>query len=189
VRPGRLGRLGRSRARRVLVLGGARSGKSHFAERSLDAAAPVSYIACGAAPDGQDPEWDERVRIHQHRRPVRWHTHETQDLVAVLEPDRAPALIDCLSSWLATAMHDCGIWSDAPGADAHLAARVDAVVAAWATSSRHVVAVSNEVGSGIVPATDSGRRYRDELGVLNARIAAGSNEVWLITAGIPQRLR
>jgi adenosylcobinamide kinase/adenosylcobinamide-phosphate guanylyltransferase len=52
-----------------------------------------------------------------------------------------------------------------------------------------VIGVSNEVGSGIVPATPSGRRFRDELGVLNARIAAGSDRVWLVTAGLPQRLR
>jgi adenosylcobinamide kinase/adenosylcobinamide-phosphate guanylyltransferase len=54
---------------------------------------------------------------------------------------------------------------------------------------RPVVAVSNEVGSGVVPATPSGRRYRDELGILNARIAAASDRVWLMTAGLPQRLR
>jgi adenosylcobinamide kinase / adenosylcobinamide-phosphate guanylyltransferase len=182
-------RLGRRRARRILVLGGARSGKSRFAERSLDAAVSVTYVACGAPPDGRDPEWDERVRIHQQRRPASWRTHETQDLVAVLQPDRAPALIDCLSTWLATSMDDCGIWSDEPGGDDALARRIDDVVAAWARSSRHIVAVSNEVGSGVVPATASGRRYRDELGVLNARIAAVSDEVWLVVAGIPQRLR
>ncbi|WP_375500731.1 bifunctional adenosylcobinamide kinase/adenosylcobinamide-phosphate guanylyltransferase [uncultured Jatrophihabitans sp.] len=179
----------RRRGGRVLVLGGARSGKSQFAERSLDAARSVAYVACGARPDGQDPEWDERVRLHRQRRPARWSTLETQDLVAVLQPDRTPALIDCLSTWLATAMDDCGVWSEQPGADDALAARIDAVVAAWGASSRHVVAVSNEVGSGVVPATSSGRRYRDELGVLNARIAGGSDEVWLVVAGIPQRLR
>jgi len=155
----------------------------------LAGAASVTYVACGSRPDGRDPEWDERVLIHQQRRPASWHTHETQDLVAVLQPDPAPALIDCLSTWLATAMDDCGIWADEPAADGQLAARVDAVVTAWGSSSRHVVAVSNEVGSGVVPATPSGRRYRDELGVLNARIAALSDEVWLVVAGIPQRLK
>lgn len=140
-------------------------------------------------PDGHDPEWDERVRIHQQRRPANWRTHETQDLVSVLAAPDEPALIDCLSTWLATAMDDCGTWSDEPGAEEALATRVDALVAAWGDSSRHVVTVSNEVGSGIVPATPSVRRYRDELGALNARIAAVSDEVWLVVAGIPQRLR
>lgn len=179
----------RHRARRVLVLGGARSGKSHFAERSLAAASTVTYVACGARPDGRDPEWDERVRIHRQRRPASWQTQETQDLVGVLQADPAPALIDCLSTWLATAMDDSGVWSNEAGADSNLAERVHGVVAAWASSSRHVVAVSNEVGSGVVPTTPSGRRYRDELGVLNARIAAASDEVWFVVAGIPQRLR
>ena len=174
---------------RVLVLGGARSGKSRFAEQSLDAHAAVTYVACGATPDGQDPEWDARVQLHRRRRPAGWHTLETQDLEAVLRPDPAPALVDCLSTWLATAMDDCGVWTEQPGADAALVARIDSVVAAWTASTRHVVAVSNEVGSGVVPATVSGRRYRDELGVLNARIAAASDQVWLVVAGIPQRLR
>ena len=179
----------RDGAGRVLVLGGARSGKSRFAEQLLAGDGPVTYVACGARPDGQDPEWDARVLTHQQRRPPGWRTHETQDLVTVLQPDPVPALVDCLSTWLATAMDDCGVWSDEPGADAALVARVDAAVAAWAHSTRRVVAVSNEVGSGVVPATASGRRYRDELGVLNARIAAASDQVWLIVAGLPQRLR
>ena len=181
--------LRRRRSGRVLVLGGARSGKSRFAEESLHGSAGVVYVACGAQPDGHDAEWDERVRLHRQRRPADWQTLETQDLAAVLRPDRAPALIDCLSTWLATAMDDCGVWTGAVGADARLADRVDSMVDAWAASSRHVVAVSNEVGSGVVPATVSGRRYRDELGALNARIAAASDQVWFVVAGIPQRLR
>lgn len=184
----RLRRPGGRRGR-VLVLGGARSGKSSFAERSLAAAGDVTYVACGARPDGTDPEWDERVRRHRERRPATWRTLETQDLTAVLRLDRTPALVDCLSTWLAAVMDECGVWTGAAGADEALAARVDALLEAWATSGRHVVAVSNEVGSGVVPATPSGRRYRDELGALNARVAAASNEVWLVVAGIPQRLR
>jgi adenosylcobinamide kinase/adenosylcobinamide-phosphate guanylyltransferase len=86
-------------------------------------------------------------------------------------------------------MDDCGVWTDEPDADARLSAAVDEVVAAWTRSRRRVIGVSNEVGSGIVPATPSGRRFRDELGVLNARVAAASDRVWLVTAGLPQRLR
>ena len=98
-------------------------------------------------------------------------------------------LVDCLTTWLARVMDDCGVWSEDPGSDARLAAAVDALVDAWAGTPRRVVAVSNEVGSGVVPATPSGRRFRDELGVLNARVAAASPRVWLVTAGLPQRLR
>jgi adenosylcobinamide kinase / adenosylcobinamide-phosphate guanylyltransferase len=86
-------------------------------------------------------------------------------------------------------MDDCGVWTEEPDADQRLVAAVDEVIHAWGRSRRRVVGVSNEVGSGIVPATPSGRRFRDELGVLNARVAAASDRVWLVTAGIPQKLR
>jgi adenosylcobinamide kinase/adenosylcobinamide-phosphate guanylyltransferase len=98
-------------------------------------------------------------------------------------------LIDCLATWLARTMDDCGLWSGDPDADARLTERIDVLVAAWRKAKRPVVAVSNEVGCGIVPATSSGRRFRDELGWLNSRIADASDEVWMCTAGIPVRLR
>ena len=86
-------------------------------------------------------------------------------------------------------MDASGLWRDDPGADAALAARIDAVLAAWRTSSAHVVLVTNEVGDGVVPATASGRLFRDELGRLNAAMAGAADEVWLVTLGIPRRLR
>jgi adenosylcobinamide kinase/adenosylcobinamide-phosphate guanylyltransferase len=177
------------RRRRVLVLGGARSGKSHYAESLLAGTEVVDYVACGGAPDGNDAEWAERVALHGARRPASWRTVETLDLTEVLGRPGPPVLVDCLTTWLAGTMDDCGVWAAEPGADARLAAAVDAVVGAWSGAARPVVAVSNEVGSGIVPATVSGRRFRDELGVLNARIAAASDRVVLVTAGLPQRLR
>jgi adenosylcobinamide kinase / adenosylcobinamide-phosphate guanylyltransferase len=140
-------------------------------------------------PDDSDPEWADRVALHRDRRPASWTTIETVDLPAVLGRPGPPVLLDCLTTWLARVMDDCGIWSEAPGADSRLAETVDAAVAAWVDTRRRVVAVSNEVGSGVVPATASGRRFRDELGVLNARVAAASPRVWLVTAGLPQRLR
>ena len=177
------------RPRRVLVLGGARSGKSRYAEQLLRRRTDVDYVACGLPADGSDPEWDARVALHRGRRPSSWRTLETVDLPAVLRSPGPPVLLDCLSTWLARAMDDTGVWTEAPDAGARLAAAMDAVTAAWTDAARPVVAVSNEVGSGVVPATASGRRYRDELGVLNARIAAASDRVWLMTAGLPQRLR
>jgi len=180
-------RLGRRR--RVLVLGGARSGKSRYAEELLRRRAHVDYLACGLPADGSDPEWDARIALHRARRPASWRTVETADPAAALRSPGPPVLLDCLSTWLARAMDDCGVWIGAPDADTRLAAAVDDVVEAWTRTGRTVVAVSNEVGSGIVPATPSGRRYRDELGILNARIAAASDRVWLLTAGLPQRLR
>jgi adenosylcobinamide kinase/adenosylcobinamide-phosphate guanylyltransferase len=177
------------RPRRTLVLGGARSGKSSFAERLLARDREVEYVACGLVPDGSDPEWADRVALHRARRPASWRTLETVDLPAVLDGPGPPVLVDCLTTWLARVMDDCGIWAEVPSADARLAAQVDAFLGAWRSTRRRVVAVSNEVGSGIVPATASGRRFRDELGVLNARVAASSSRVWLVTAGLPQRLR
>jgi adenosylcobinamide kinase / adenosylcobinamide-phosphate guanylyltransferase len=197
----RLPRRPGGRGYRVLVLGGARSGKSVTAERLLAGRDQVDYVATGAVPDASDPEWAARVAIHQERRPPHWATLETRDLEGVLAapdlpvPDRparelaTPVLIDCLSTWLAGVMDECGLWSAAPGADKALAARVDGLLAAWQSTRRIVVAVSNEVGSGVVPGTASGVRYRDELGLLNTRIAAQCQQVWLCTAGIPRRLR
>ena len=177
------------RPRRALVLGGARSGKSSFAEGLLARERSVDYVACGLVPDGSDPEWVDRVALHRDRRPSSWRTIETVDLPAVLGRPGPPALVDCLTTWLARVMDDCGVWAGEAEADARLAAAVDALVDAWSRTPRRVVAVSNEVGSGVVPATPSGRRFRDELGVLNARVAAASPRVWLVTAGLPQRLR
>jgi adenosylcobinamide kinase/adenosylcobinamide-phosphate guanylyltransferase len=156
----------------------------------------VDYVACGMPADDADPSWAERVRLHQDRRPTHWTTLETLDLESVLSgadhsPSRhaSPVLVDCLSTWLAGVMDECGLWAGLDGADKELAARVDGLLHAWRSTRRVVVAVSNEVGSGVVPGTASGIRYRDELGRLNALVAADCEQVWLCTAGIPRRLR
>jgi adenosylcobinamide kinase / adenosylcobinamide-phosphate guanylyltransferase len=163
------------------------------AERLLARQERVDYVACGPLPSVEDPDWAERVRRHQERRPDHWTTMETLDLEDVLagEPEslRAPVLVDCLSTWLAGVMEECGLWEGARDADKQLAERVDGLLDAWRDTRRHVVAVSNEVGSGVIPGTVSGVRFRDELGVLNARIAAECEQVWLCVAGIAQRLR
>jgi adenosylcobinamide kinase/adenosylcobinamide-phosphate guanylyltransferase len=98
-------------------------------------------------------------------------------------------LVDCLSTWLAGVMDECGLWAGTAGADKELAVRVDGLLDAWRSTRRLVVVVSNEVGLGVVPATASGVRYRDELGRLNARVAAECEQAWLCTAGIARRLR
>jgi adenosylcobinamide kinase / adenosylcobinamide-phosphate guanylyltransferase len=178
-------------AARTLVVGGTRSGKSATAEAMLADCDAVDYIATGYRFGTGDAEWDERVRRHRKQRPAHWRTVETLDLDQVLaEPMPAPpALIDCLATWLAQVMDWCGIWTGRDGADAQLAGRIDALVEAWRRTERRVVTVSNEVGSGIEPATESERRFRDELGWLNARLASSADQVWLCTACIAQRLR
>ncbi len=185
--------------RRILVLGGARSGKSQTAEEMLAGYRTVDYVATGAPPGSGDGEWDARVREHQRRRPATWRTVETLALADVLaqtaggEPDTArpsaPVLADCLTTWLARVMDECGAWDGDAEAGQAVTARIDGLLGAWQRTRRHVVAVSNEIGSGVVPQTPTGRRFRDELGRLNARIAAASDEVWLCTAGIARLLR
>jgi adenosyl cobinamide kinase/adenosyl cobinamide phosphate guanylyltransferase len=175
--------------RRVLVLGGARSGKSAFAESLLSPDAAVEYVATATSrPD--DPDWTERIASHRKRRPVRWTTRETQDLPSVYADSAAPpALVDSITAWLTAILDRNGAWQDSPEWRAHTARDVEHMAESWAASDRHVVTVSDEVGSGIVPESASGRLFRDELGSLNQRLAAAADEVWLVTAGIPLRLR
>lgn len=174
--------------RRTLVLGGARSGKSTFAEASLAERGDVDYLATSAT-DPHDLEWAARVAAHRLRRPAGWRTLETLDVAAALGADAdRPLLVDCLTVWLSRVMDECGVWDDEHGADAALRARVTELVDAVAATEREVVLVSNEVGMGVVPATASGRRFRDEMGILNARIAGACDAVWFVVAGIPRRL-
>ncbi|MCX4909337.1 bifunctional adenosylcobinamide kinase/adenosylcobinamide-phosphate guanylyltransferase [Streptomyces sp. NBC_00878] len=171
--------------RRTLVLGGARSGKSVEAERRLEAFPDVLYVATGGTRNG-DGEWAARVHAHRERRPGSWRTTETCDLVPLLKDDGAPLLVDCLSLWLTDAMDSVNAWDDdewAGGGERALRARIEELTAAVRETRRTVVAVSNEVGSGIVPATPSGRRYRDELGRLNAAFATECEHVLLVVAG------
>ncbi|MGW2960253.1 bifunctional adenosylcobinamide kinase/adenosylcobinamide-phosphate guanylyltransferase [Streptomyces sp. NPDC001220] len=171
--------------RRTLVLGGARSGKSVEAERRLESFPDVLYVATGGTRGG-DTEWAARVAVHRERRPGSWRTTETCDLVPLLAQDGPPLLVDCLSLWLTDAMDSVGAWDDtewASGGEKALRERVRELTEAVRSTRRTVVAVSNEVGSGIVPATASGRRYRDELGRLNTAFAAECEHVVLVVAG------
>ncbi|MER7736675.1 bifunctional adenosylcobinamide kinase/adenosylcobinamide-phosphate guanylyltransferase [Streptomyces erythrochromogenes] len=171
--------------RRTLVLGGARSGKSVEAERRLESFPEVVYVATGGTRDG-DAEWARRVGLHRERRPASWRTVETCELVPLLAEDGPALLIDCLALWLTDAMDRAGAWDDEVWAGhgrQELAERTAALVAAVRATRRQVVLVSNEVGSGVVPATASGRRFRDELGRLNARVAGECEHVLLVVAG------
>ncbi|MFF2792334.1 bifunctional adenosylcobinamide kinase/adenosylcobinamide-phosphate guanylyltransferase [Streptomyces sp. NPDC058049] len=177
--------------RRTLVLGGARSGKSVEAERRLESFPEVVYVATGGTRGG-DAEWAQRVGLHRERRPGSWRTVETCELVPLLAADGPPLLIDCLALWLTDAMDRAGAWDDAvwaKGGQQQLAERTAELVAAVRATRRPVVLVSNEVGSGVVPATASGRRFRDELGRLNAAVAGECEHVLLVVAGLVTVLR
>jgi adenosylcobinamide kinase / adenosylcobinamide-phosphate guanylyltransferase len=174
---------------RVLVLGGARSGKSEQAELRLAGEADVTYVATGpvgtvgSAGTGGDPEWDARVAAHRARRPAWWRTAETTDLAGVLAPARGALLIDGIGTWLAAAMDECGAWDGSADSAARLAARIGELVGAWRQTRAYVVAVSDEAGLGVVPGTSAGRLFRDELGRLNQLLAAESEEAELVVAG------
>jgi adenosylcobinamide kinase/adenosylcobinamide-phosphate guanylyltransferase len=174
---------------RTLLLGGARSGKSAAAEALLAAEPCVVYVAT-ARGGADDPEWGTRVAAHRRRRPAHWQTVETTALEPLLAQPGPPLLVDCLTLWLTAVLDEVGAWDRWDDA-ARLAveARVAGLRDAWRSARRRVVAVSNEVGSGVVPATASGRLFRDELGRLNAVLAAQSDDVRLLVAGLAVPLR
>ncbi len=177
--PARTAGPGSGRPWRALLLGGSRSGKSAEAELRLAAEPYVTYVATGPGGAG-DGEWAARVRAHRERRPAHWETVETTDLVTAIRTATGPLLIDGMGTWLAAVFDEHGAWE---GDRAPVAARCDELVAAWRQAPQPIVAVSDEVGMGVVPATASGRAFRDALGRLNERLAAESEYVALVVAG------
>jgi adenosylcobinamide kinase / adenosylcobinamide-phosphate guanylyltransferase len=168
--------------RRVLVLGGARSGKSERAELRVAGEPEVVYVATG--PDGTgDPDWAARIAAHRARRPGWWRTAETTDLAGVLETARGALLIDGIGTWLAAVLDECGAWEGSAQAQERAAARVAELVAVWRQVSARVVAVSDETGLGVIPESAAGRLFRDWLGRVNRELAAESEEAELVVAG------
>jgi adenosylcobinamide kinase / adenosylcobinamide-phosphate guanylyltransferase len=163
----------------TLVIGGARSGKSRYAE-SLIAALPPPWTYVATAEAG-DAEMAKRIGDHRARRGSNWRTVEApRDLVGALKAGEAtPILIDCLTLWLSNLMLAV---ADIDAETAHLER-------ALAAAKAPVILVANEVGSGIVPEYELGRRFRDLQGVLNQRIAARADRVVLVVAGLPLVLK
>ena len=170
-------------AKLSLVLGGARSGKSRYAESLISALplpwrAPWNYVATA---EPRDAEMAERIASHRARRGASWRTIEApRDLAGSLQAAKAaPTLVDCLTLWLSNLM--------LAGADIDAEmARLDGALAAAAAP---IVMVANEVGYGIVPDHSLGRRFRDLQGVLNQRIASRADRVVLVVAGLPLALK
>jgi adenosylcobinamide kinase/adenosylcobinamide-phosphate guanylyltransferase len=168
---------------RILVTGGARSGKSRHAEGLLSGAAAVTYVAPGQPADGSDPDWDARVARHRADRPAHWTTVETADVAEAVVRARGAVLVDCLGTWLVAMMDYGQLWdATAEDADAAVGTEIDALCDALAAAPEAVV-VTNEVGLGVVPAHRSGVLFRDLLGTLNQRVAALCDEVHLVIAG------
>lgn len=165
------------------MLGGVRSGKSRYAEELSDRHSRVVYIAAGMPPSDDDPEWSARVAAHRARRPSHWATKETGDVATALRDADGPVLIDCLGTWLTRVLDEAGAWEQHDGWQRRVDERLGAFTDAWRQADVPAVAVSNEVGSGVVPATASGRIFRDVLGALNTAVAADSDHVRLVVAG------
>lgn len=150
----------------------------------------MTYIAPGQIPDPlADPEWAERVAAHRRRRPVRWITVETTDVASALESANGAVLLDCLGTWVTALMDELGGW-ERPAAEwrPDFDSRVASLAEIWRTATGPLVAVTNEVGMGVVPDHHSGRLFRDLLGIVNQRVAAASDEVLLVIAGRVLRL-
>jgi adenosylcobinamide kinase / adenosylcobinamide-phosphate guanylyltransferase len=172
---------------RTLVLGGIKSGKSRWAEaaitESLGPVEPVRYLATGSVTDS-DPAWLRRIALHRDRRPQHWSTVESYDIATQLrQPPAAPTLVDDVCGWLTAALDRRG-WEDGS-----VSAEIDEMLAAVASFSPPLVLVSHEVGLTIVSATASGRRFTDELGALNQRLAALCDRVVLMVAGQPLQIK
>jgi adenosylcobinamide kinase / adenosylcobinamide-phosphate guanylyltransferase len=171
---------------RTLVLGGIRSGKSRWAEEaiagSLPPGEPVRYLASGRV-DEADAAWADRIARHRGRRPAHWATVETDEIAAQLrQSPNSPTLVDDLGAWLTAVLDRNNAWENGsptiPVQD-----MIDDMLAAVRTFASTLVLVSPEVGLTVVPATASGRRFADELGGLNQRVAALCDRVVLVVAG------
>jgi adenosylcobinamide kinase / adenosylcobinamide-phosphate guanylyltransferase len=182
-----------ARQHRTLIIGGARSGKSREAELRLSGEPAVTYLAAGPWPGGSpadaggepDPEWTARVAAHRAGRPAWWRTEESLDVAEALRRDAGALLIDGIGTWLAAVMEAAGMWAEPPvaGAADRLAARIEELIAAWRQARGLVVAVTDQVGEGLVPAYPAGRAFRDQLGWLNQRLAAESDLALQVVAG------
>jgi adenosylcobinamide kinase/adenosylcobinamide-phosphate guanylyltransferase len=172
-----------ARGRTVLVLGGQSSGKSAYAESLLTG--PVTYVAT-APPRLDDPDWQRRVAVHAERRPPDWTTLETGVVAGVRREATGSGLVDDRGLWLTRVLDDH--W-DSPEARTIFDEALAELLDAWSTTEAHVVLVSPEVGSGIVPSTTSARLFADLLGRATTALAQWSDEVVQVIAGQPRRLR
>ena len=169
----------------TLVLGGVRSGKSRHAQELARRASRVTFIATAEHRD--DQEMLRKIELHRAERPGHWATiEEPLDLAGAIQSaagDCDLLLIDCLTLFAANIL-------EADGEDAErLESRIDTFCAALKSVPCSIVLVSNEVGSGVVPAYPLGRRFRDLVGEINQRVAALADNVLLMVAGLPLALK
>lgn len=169
----------------TLVLGGVRSGKSSYAQKIAQRAGQVTFVATAERRD--DPEMHAKIDRHRAARPKSWATiEEPLQLTHAIEQagkDSEVILVDCLTLFASNLLEACG------DNTAQLQAHIDQLCSALRVAPCSVILVSNEVGSGVVPAYQLGRRYRDLIGEINQRVASLSHSVVLMIAGIPFPLK
>jgi adenosylcobinamide kinase / adenosylcobinamide phosphate guanyltransferase, putative len=193
-------------AKIVLVTGGARSGKSAFAEERLADRERVCYIATGL-PRGEDPEWQERIRLHQERRPASWTTQEQYAGLAdwLREQSHPVYLLDCATLLTSNRLFDL-IAQHFPDklelTEEHFLSRQEQsfllqlleeewqeLLSAIRQTDAEYWIVTDEVGLGIVPETRLGRFFRDVQGKINQLIAKEASEAYLVICGLAQQLK
>ena len=179
------------------VLGGVRSGKSAFAEsRVASLGESTLYVATGLAVDA---EMEERIRLHRESRPTHWSTLEeptklVEKLVPLLEESDSfgVVIIDSVDVWVANILmenQDAAKSSRGSSVEEKLLAETDKIIALASASSQGFFLVSSEVGLSLVPPEPLGRRFQDILGMVNQKIAAAASEVFLVVAGLPNRIK
>jgi adenosylcobinamide kinase/adenosylcobinamide-phosphate guanylyltransferase len=176
----------------VLVTGGARSGKSCFAEQIAgNLGARVAYVATAEIGDA---EMTARIARHRAQRPLSWQTIEAPfDLlhgIAGMDPTVEVVLVDCLTIWCANRLlrlgeaADAAWWESVESLTQTLTDEVRALMQLARQATWHLMLVTNEVGAGIVPSTPLGRAFRDLLGALTQRVASEADAVFLVVAGL-----
>lgn len=168
------------RSELILVTGGARAGKSAFAQEQARAlgSSRVSFVATAEA---LDQEMRERIARHRLERPRGWETlEEPLNVPAALQKAAHPVvLLDCLTLWVSNLMQaERGVWPE-----------VENLLKIRAGTGKALLVVTNEVGMGIVPDNALARRYRDSLGAANRRVAGEADAVYLLVSGIPVRIK
>jgi adenosylcobinamide kinase/adenosylcobinamide-phosphate guanylyltransferase len=169
----------------TLVIGGVRSGKSRYAQQIAAHAESVTFVATAERRD--DAEMHTKIERHRADRPQSWATiEEPLQLARTIEQADGGSeviLIDCLTLFASNLLEACG--DDA----AQLQSHIDQLCAALQSAPCSIILVSNEVGSGVVPASELGRRFRDLVGEINQRVASVADTVLLMVAGLPFPLK
>ena len=174
----------------TLLLGGARSGKSSYAQQLAHAnGGSVLFVATAEAGDA---EMQARIQAHRAERPITWQTLEAPlNVAAALSKEEVSAvvLLDCLTLLASNVLAALPEPVDNEAAEEALLTEVDALLAAYEQGAAHWIVISNEVGLGLVPPYPLGRIYRDALGRANQRVAAAADEVLFMVAGLPMRVK